>query len=97
MKILRITSLMILLVLGIACPKPENGNRTRMILDDEASGNNVTVVKEKRAVRPDETVSDLKDLKTITQYDLEAKERTPSREVVYVKLGEPARPTEQKR
>jgi hypothetical protein len=30
------------------------------------------------------------------QYDIEAMKRTPSKEVVYVKQGEPVRPSEKK-
>jgi hypothetical protein len=58
---------------------------------------NVTVVRPKEAVGPVETTSDLKGLPTIMQYDLDALQRTPSKEVVYVKPGEPARPSEARR
>jgi hypothetical protein len=57
----------------------------------------VTVVRPKEAVGPVETTSDLKGLPTIMQYDLDALQRTPSKEVVYVKPGEPARPSEARR
>jgi hypothetical protein len=43
----------------------------------------------KEAVRPAETVTDLEELTNIMQYDIEAAERTPSKEVVYVKRDEP--------
>ncbi|HEV2963103.1 MAG TPA: hypothetical protein VG649_14835, partial [Candidatus Angelobacter sp.] len=48
----------------------------------------------KEAVRPAKTVTDLKELTNIMQYDIEAAERTPSKEVVYVKRGAPMRPSE---
>jgi len=68
-----------------------------MMLDSAASGENVTVVRPKQAVRPDETITDLRGLSTIMQYDLDAQQRTPSKEVVYVKPGEPVRPSEARR
>ena len=97
MKTLQRLLIAILLVWVIACQKHEGESRAQMLLDDQPSGNNVTMVKQKQAVGPDETVSDLKDLTNIMQSDLEAKERTPSKEVVYVKLGEAARPAEQRK
>ena len=97
MKSLQATLLMILLVWVIGCQKREHDGHTRMMLDAEASGKNVTVVKEKQPMRPEETVSDLREQKNIMQYDLEAKEQTPSKEVVYVKPGEPVRPAEQRK
>ena len=94
MKTIGTTLLMILLVWLTGCPKHDRDQRAKMLLDSEVSGKNVTIVRAKEAARPDETVTDLKDLTTIMQSDLEAKERTASKEVVYVKPGEPARPAE---
>ena len=97
MKTVQSTLLLFLSVWMIACHKGETNTRTQMSLDAEISGSDVFVVKQKQAVRPVETVSDLRGLTNIMQYDLEAKERVLSKEVVYFKLGEPARPMEQKR
>lgn len=94
MKTLQTTLMIISLVLVIGCQKQESG--TKMMLDSEVSGKNVTVVRAKEAVRPAETVTDFKELPNIMQHDIEAAERTPSKEVVYVKQGEPMRPSEKR-
>ena len=86
--------LMILLVWMAGCQRQGEGSKTKMLLDSEATGKNVTVVRAKESIGPAETVTDLRELSTITEYDIQAKERTPSKEVVYVKPGEPVRPAE---
>jgi hypothetical protein len=63
----------------------------------EVSGKNVTLVRPKEAVRPTESIGDLKQLRTIMQYDLEAGARVSSTEIVYVKTGVAARPAENTR
>ena len=97
MKTLETTLLIILFVSMMGCEKQRQDNRTQMMLDSEVSGKNVTIVRPKEAVRPAETITDLKELSTIMQYDIDALQRTPSKEVVYVKPGEPVRPSEEKR
>ena len=67
-----------------------------MMLDSEVSGKNVTIVRPKEAVRPAELVTDFKELSNIMQYDIDAMQRIPSKEVVYVKLGESVRPSEKR-
>jgi hypothetical protein len=78
----------------IGCGRREAERKPRLMLDSAPSGDNVTLVRPKESVRPDERVTDLTGLPTIMQYDLEAAQRTASKEVVYVKPGEPARPAE---
>ena len=91
-------TLLVLLALAITgCRRQEPARGTQMLLDSAAAGDYVTLVRPKEALRPLETVKDLKGLRVIMQYDLEAREQTPSKEVVYVKRGEPARPAEGKR
>ena len=68
-----------------------------MLLDSEASGANVTLVRPGSPARPAEPIPDFKELRNITQADIDAGERVPSKEVVYVKQGEIARPAETKR
>ena len=94
MKTLSTALLMILLVWMAGCQKQGEDSKTKMLLDSEVTGKNVTVVRAKEAVSPAETVTDLRELSTITEYDIQAKDRTPSREVVYVKPGQPVRPAE---
>jgi hypothetical protein len=93
------TTLPVLFVMAmIGCrQEQQHPRKTQMVLDSAVSGNNVTIVRPKEAVRPAEAITDLKDLPTIMQYDLDAQQRTPSKEVVYVKPGEPARPSEARR
>lgn len=92
------TTLPVLFVLAmIGCRQQQHERKTQMMLDSAPSGANVTVVRPKEAVGPVETITDLKGLPTIMQYDLDALQRTPSKEVVYVKPGEPARPAEARR
>ena len=71
--------------------------KTQMMLDSDVSGKNVTIVRPKEAVHPTESVADLKELPTIMQYDIDAPGRVPSKEIVYMKTGEAARPSENKR
>ncbi len=97
MKALETMLLILLMVAMMACQKQRQDNRPRMMLDSEASGENVRMVRPKEAVRPEESVADFKNLPNITQYDIEAQQRTPSKEIVYVKPGETVRPVEKKR
>lgn len=92
------TTLGVLVVVSIVgCGQRERGRKTQMLLDSAPSGDNVTIVRPKEPARPDERITDLKGLKTIMQADLDAASRTPSKEVVYVKPGEPNRPAETRR
>jgi hypothetical protein len=97
MKIMDATLPVLLALAIIGCRPQERAGKTQMVLDSAPSGDNVTIVRPKEAAGPVETVKDLKGLPTIMQYDLEAQQRTPSKEVVYVKRGEPARPAEVRR
>ena len=97
MKIMDATLPALLALAIIGCRRQEHARTTQMVLDSAPSGDNVTIVRPKEALRPIETIKDLKGLPTIMQYDLEAQQRTPSKEVVYVKRGEPARPAEVRR
>ena len=96
MKTLETTLLILLLMSMIGCQKQRQDSRTQMMLDSEASGKNVTMVRPKEAVRPAEPVTDFKELSNIMQYDIDAMQRTPSKEVVYVKQGESVRPAEKR-
>ncbi len=103
MKTLERALLIGLAVATIGCrQQPQNSGqqpqdkRTQMMLDSAALGKNVAVVRPKEAVRPAESISDFKELSTIMQYDIDALQRTPSKEVVYVKPGEPVRPSERR-
>ena len=81
----------------VGCGQRERGRKTQMLLDSAPSGDNVTIVRPKEPARPDENITDLKGLRTIMQTDIDAAQRTPSKEVVYVKPGEPNRPAETRR
>src|SRR5712691_2723987 len=96
MKTLETTLLIIFFMTMIGCCKQRQDNRTQMMLDSEVSGKNVTIVRPKEAVRPAELVTDFKELSNIMQYDIDAMQRIPSKEVVYVKLGESVRPSEKR-
>jgi hypothetical protein len=99
MKTLK-TLLLISLIAVLGCrgqrqQQPGQDNKTQMLLDSAVSGKDVKVVQPKESVRPDEAITDFKQLPNIMQYDIEALQRTPSKEVVYVKPGESLRPSEQ--
>jgi hypothetical protein len=96
MRLLEPTSIVMLVIATIGCQQRPPDKGARMALDSAASGKNVTVVRPKEALRPDEAITDLKDLSTIMQYDIDAEKRTPSREVSYVKPGEAIRPSEKR-
>ncbi len=89
-------SIVMLVIATIGCQQRSQEKGTRMVLDSAASGSNVTIVRPKEALRPDEAITDLQGLSTIMQYDIEATKRTASREVVYVKPGEAVRPSEKR-
>lgn len=97
MKTMETTVLVFFVMAIIGCRERPHDKTTRMMLDSAASGDNVTIVRPKEAVGPTETIKDLKGLPTIMQSDLDAAQRTPSKEVVSVKPGEPARPAETRR
>ena len=97
MKTMDATLALLLALAIIGCRKQENAGKPQMMLDSAPSGDNVTIVRPKEALRPLETIKDLNGLPVIMQYDLEAQQRTPSKEVVWVKRGEPARPAEVRR
>jgi hypothetical protein len=96
MKTLETTLLIILSMVMIGCCNQRQDNRTQMMLDSEVSGKNVTIVRPKETVRPAESVTDIKELSNIMQYDIDAMQRIPSKEVVYVKAGESVHPSEKK-
>ena len=101
MKTLNATLLIILLLAPLGCRRQPQGQpqdtKTQMMLDSDVSGKNVTIVRPKEAVHPTESVADLKELPTTMQYDIDAPGRVPSKEIVYMKTGEAARPSENKR
>jgi hypothetical protein len=91
------TTLPVLLVMAmVGCRQQPHDEKTQMMLDSAVSGTNVTIVRPKEAVRPGEAIRDFKELSTITQYDIDASQRLPSKEVVYVKPGEALRPSEKR-
>ena len=96
MKTLETTLLIIVFVSMMGCEKQRQDNKTQMMLDSDVSGKNVTIVSQKEAVRPAESVTDIKELSNIMQYDIDAMQRIPSKEVVYVKRGESVRPSEKR-
>jgi hypothetical protein len=96
MKTLETTLLVILFSSTIGCQMQRQDNRTQMMLDSQVSGKNATIVRPKEAVRPAESVTDIKELSNIMQHDINALQRIPSKEVVYVRQGESVRPSEKK-
>ncbi len=96
MKTLKTTILIMLLMAMIGCRQQPQDKRTQMILDSEVSGRNVTRIRPKETVRPAEPITDFKELSTIMQYDIDAMQRIPSKEVVYVKPGKSVRPSEKR-
>src|SRR5882724_10902342 len=96
MKTLETTLLIILFLSMTGCQKQRQNNRTQMMLDSEPSGKNVAIVRPKEGVRPAESVTDFKELSNIMQYDIDAMQRIPSKEVVYVKKGESVYPSEKR-
>jgi hypothetical protein len=97
MKALQATLPILFVMAMMGCRQQQHDRKTQMLADSAVSGKNVTIVRPKEAVRPAETITDLKELSTIMQYDIDALQRTPSKEVVYVKPGEPVRPSEERR
>jgi len=67
MKTLKTTLLIILFVSMMGCEKQRQDNKTQMMLDSDVSGKNVTIVSQKEAVRPAESVTDIKELTTLTR------------------------------
>ncbi len=96
MKTLETTLLITLLLSMMGCPKQRQDNRSQMLLDSEASGKTVTIFHPKEAVRPAEPAPDFKELSKIMQHDIDAPQRLPSKEVVFVKQGERLAPSEKK-
>ena len=96
MKTLETTLLIMLFMSMAGCQAQRQDKKAQMALDSEVSGKGVTIVRPKEPARPAESVADFKELPNIMQYDIDAAERTPSREVLYVKQGESVRPSEQK-
>lgn len=90
----------ILLILSFVsvtgCQTQRQDKKAQMELDSEISGKNVTIVRPKEAARPAESVSDFKELSNIMQCDIDAIERTASKEVYFVKQSESVRPTEKR-
>jgi hypothetical protein len=97
MKTPNTTLLIMFLMAMIGCRQqgPQD-KRTQMMLDSEVSGRNVTRVRPNETVRPAEPIIDIKELSTIMQYDIDAMQRIPSKEVVYVKPGGSVRPYEKR-
>src|SRR5262245_42762774 len=96
MKTLQTTILILFFTSLTACQAQRQDKKTQMALDSDVSGKTATIVRPREAVRPVESVSDLKELSNIMQYDIDAMERTPSKAVFYVKQGESVRPTEKR-
>lgn len=96
MKTLATTLLIILSMSMTGCQEQRQDKKAQMTLDSEVSGKNVTIVRPKEAVRPAEPITDFKELSNIMQYDIDAMERIPSKEVFYVKQGESVRPAEKR-
>lgn len=85
------------MVVAIAgCHEQLQEKRTQLILDSEVSGKDVTIVPSGETVGPVESITDISELTTIMQYDIDAMQRIPSKEIVYVKPGEPVRPAEKR-
>ncbi|MCI0718337.1 MAG: hypothetical protein L0338_05105 [Acidobacteria bacterium] len=89
--------IILLLVSMMGCQKQRQDNKAQMMLDSEVSGKNVMVIRPKEALRPDENVSDFRERPNIMQYDVDASQRVPSKEIVYINRGESVRPSEKKR
>ena len=96
MKTLKTTLLILLFTSITGCQAQQQDKKAQMVLDSEVSGKNATIVRPKEAVRPTESVTDFKELSNIMQYDIDAVERTPSKEVFYVKQGESVHPSEKR-
>jgi hypothetical protein len=94
MRTLEPTSLIMFVMATIGCRQQPQDKRTQMMLD--SAGSDVTIVRPKEAVRPAESITHFKELPTIMQCDIDAIQRTPSKEVAYVKTGETARPSEKR-
>jgi len=92
----KMTLLIILFISMTGCQAQRQDKKAQMALDSEVSGKNATTVRPKEAARPTESVTDFKELSNIMQYDIDAMERTPSKEVSYVKQGETVRPSEKR-
>jgi hypothetical protein len=90
------TLLIMFFMAMIGCRQQPQDRRTQMMLDSEVSGRSVTIVRPKERVRPAELITDFKELSTIMQSDIDAMQQIPSKEVVYVKPGEPVRPSEKR-
>jgi hypothetical protein len=99
MKTLRIAILlMFVAMMGCQQRPPASQDKTSlMTLDTTASEKSMTKVPRTDTVRPAESIADFKALPNIMQLDIDARQKTPSREVTYVKLGEPLRPSEKRK
>ena len=98
MKALQALLLVAIVIATFGCrPQSRQDTRTQMALDSDVSGKEVTIIRPKEAVRPDEPITEFGELRTIMQSDIDAAQKTSSKEVVYVKPGETARPSETKR
>ena len=96
-----VSSLFIIVVATTGCrqpsqeaARPPQDRRSQTLLDSAPAGPNVVMVRPKEAVRPTEAITDFDRLPTISQVDIDALRRTPSKGVVYVKRGEAVRPAE---
>src|SRR5690349_21440597 len=69
-------------------------HRVLTMLDSTPAGRDAAIVQPKQAVSPVEAVPDFSRLPNITQADLDAMRKTPSNGVVYVRPGDPVRPSE---
>jgi hypothetical protein len=101
MKTLNATLLIILAIAPSGCRRPPQeppqGTKRQMLLDSDVSGKNVAMVRPNDAARPTEPFVEVKELSTIMQHDIDVAERAPSKDIVYVKSGEAARPAESRR
>jgi len=96
MKALETTLPVLFVMAMLGCQQQPHDRKTQMMLDSAVSGKNVTIVHPRDTVRPAESIPEFKELSTIMQYDIDAVQRLPSKEVVYVKPGESVRPSEKR-
>jgi hypothetical protein len=98
MRTLETTLLIILFMPMTGCQERRPDNKAQMMLDSQASDKSATIIRDKQnSVRPAESVADFKELPNIMQHDINAIERIPSKEVLFVKQGESVRPAETRR
>lgn len=92
-----VIGLLVLATMACGRERQPHGKGTQMMLADSTpTGENITPVRLNEGVRPTEAIANFDSLPNITQADIDAGQRTPSKGVSYVRLGEPARPAEKR-